>query len=67
LKIDFEGIAEMTAARLQAELAECGDVKKAKDLSSILKDLLAMRKEHAAFENQAVIVEFLGRAGEDSV
>ena len=61
MKIDCAAIAAMAAARLEAELsAENCDTKKAKDFSSILKEMCALDKELGRLENQGVLVEFKG-------
>jgi len=61
MKIDCAALAAMAAARLESELsAEPCDTKRAKDLSSILKELCALDRELGKLEVQKMIVEFCG-------
>ena len=66
--IDFENLARMAAARLSEELsAPEKDTKRARDLSAILKDMLALKRETRSMEDRQLTVEFIGSAEEDSM
>ena len=58
---------EKERVRLERELAGPGDIKAAKDLSAILKDMTALALQLQGQEGREVTVRFLGAAEDASV
>ncbi len=60
-------LAGMAARELERQLAEDGDVKKARDLSAILKDMTGLAQQLNAGGAQEITVVFSGDAAEAAV